>query len=197
VVVERFATPDKSGGTSVATFQGVSGFTGWTSFKMTQAGTLPFFGDATISGPSTLGISIATPPAAYLVGTEIRINYGQWAISTASSVSYEANKLYRTVYTLSSTPAGGTASVGKIRLINQTPSGQWEGEMEIDPYTYTAQMPSTTGTEYSVWQESIPTLYAAPSDNKMGFLFDDSDGSSAQGGTAVLNKIEVLSYAIP
>ena len=198
VWVERFTTPDKSEGTAVTSFQGASGFANWTSFKLTQVGTASFYGDVTFAGGGTnTFISIQTPGPVEANG---HVNWGQWSIGSTSGVTFTAGKLYRTVYTLSAIPAAGaTQGLGKVRLINNTIGGQWSAEIDIDTYTYTAQQPSPTGTEYSVWQESPAILYSGADADKnvMTFLFDVSDGQANQGGTTVMSKVEVYTYDIP
>ena len=191
VVLERFATPAKAAGTPVATFQGASGFASWTSFKLTEnpPGT-PFYGNVTFAGPSAAGVSIQTPTTA-----GANVNWGQWS-TNASGVTFLANKLYRTVYTLSA----NNQNLGKVRLINNNVGGSWSSELDADSYAYTAQMPTTgAGAEYDVWQESMPTLYSGAdvAKNDMTFLFDVTDGNATQYGTTVLSKVEVLSYSIP
>ncbi|MCX7001120.1 MAG: hypothetical protein NT106_12630 [Candidatus Sumerlaeota bacterium] len=197
VVVERFATPAKSGGTAVASFQGASGFAGWTSYKLTEnpPGT-PFYGNVTFAGGgASTSVSIQTPGPVEASG---HVNWGQWSIGSTSGVTFLANKLYRTVYTLSA----DRQSLGKVRLINNNVGGSWSAELDADSNAYTAQMPTTgAGKEYDLWQESMPTLYTgAPAElakNGMTFLFDVTDGQAAQYGTTVLSKVEVLSYSIP
>jgi hypothetical protein len=111
-------------------------------------------------------------------------------------VTFEANKLYRTVYTLSA----DRQNLGKVRLINNNVGGSWSAELDADSYAFTAQMPTTgAGKEYDVWQESMPTLYSGAdvAKNAMTFLFDVTDGNATQYGTTVLSKVEVLSYSIP
>jgi len=195
VVLERFATPAPSAGALVTTFQGASGFNGWSSFKLTQVGGLPFYGDVTFAGGLTASfISIQTPTTA-----GANVNWGQWS-NNSSGVPFVANKLYRTIYTLSAI-SPGTQSLGKVRLINNNVGGSWSAELDADSYAFTAQMPPTVGVkEYDVWQESMPTLYSLPADlakNGMTFLFDVTDGNDNQSGTTVLSKVEVRSYSIP
>jgi hypothetical protein len=192
VVVERFATPAKSAGTPVATFQGASGFAGWTSFKLTQVSGNPFYGDVTFVGPNTNGVSIQTPAAVDASG---HVNWGQWSIGSTSGVTFQAAKLYRTVYTLSA----NSQSLGKVRMINNNVGGSWSAELDADSYAFTAQMPTPGGKEYDVWQESMPTLYTGGdvAKNSMTFLFDVTDGSPTQYGTTVLSKVEVFYYNIP
>jgi len=188
VVVERFATPDKAAGTPVATILASSGgFSSWTALKFTS-----IYGDVTFAGPSTAGISIQTPGPAAAIG----VNYGEWMSPASTGVTFLANKLYRTVYTLSA----DRQNLGKVRMINNNVGGSWSSELDADSYAFTAQMPTTgAGKEYDVWQESMPTLYtgADVANNGMTFLFDVTDGNAAQYGTTVLSKVEVLSYSIP
>jgi hypothetical protein len=192
VELQRFATFAKSAGTSVATFQGASGFAGWTSYKLTEnpPGT-PFYGDVIFAGTGSAGgISIQTPTTA-----GANVNWGQWC-TNASGVTFQASKLYRTVYTLSA----DRQNLGKVRLINNNVGGSWSAELDADSYAFTAQMPTTgAGKEYDVWQESMPTLYSGAdvANNGMTFLFDVTDGNGTQYGTTVLSKVEVFSYSIP
>jgi len=196
VELQRFPTPDKVAGTSIKTFQGASGFAGWTSYKLTQVGGVTFYGDVTFGGGGTASnVSIQTPGP---VDPSGHINWGQWScgsLATPSGVTFEANKLYRTVYTLSA----NSQSLGKVRLINNTIGGQWSAELDADSNAFTAQMPTPGGLDYDVWQESMPTLYSGgdAAFNGMTFLFDVSDGRADQSGTTVLSKVEVLSYDIP
>jgi len=196
VELQRFPTPDKVAGTSIKTFQGASGFAGWTSYKLTQVGGVTFYGDVTFGGGGTASnVSIQTPGP---VDPSGHINWGQWScgsLATPSGVTFEANKLYRTVYTLSA----NSQSLGKVRLINNTIGGQWSAELDADSNAFTAQMPTPGGLDYDVWQESMPTLYSGGdvAFNGMTFLFDVSDGRADQSGTTVLSKVEVLSYDIP
>jgi len=193
VIIERFPTPEKSDGTFVKTFQGAAGFAGWTSFKLTEnpPGT-PFYGDVTLAGPNAAGVSIQTPGPVDASG---HVNWGEWSIWYSSSVTYEANKLYRCVYTLSS----NNQSIGRVRVMNNNVGGSWSAELDADSYAYTAQMPTPTGREYSVWFESMPTLYSVydASNNGMTFLFGITDGRADQSGITVLSKVEVYTYDIP
>ncbi|MCX7000986.1 MAG: hypothetical protein NT106_11950, partial [Candidatus Sumerlaeota bacterium] len=123
------------------------------------------------------------------------VNWGEWSIWYSSGVTYEANKLYRCVYTLSS----NNQSIGRVRVMNNNVGGSWSAELDADSYAYTAQMPTPTGREYSVWFESMPILYSGAdvANNGMNFYFDVSDGRADQSGTTVLSKIEVYTYDIP
>jgi len=193
VIIERFPTPEKSDGTLVKTFQRGAGFAGWTTFKLTEAppGT-PFYGDVTFAGPNASGISIQTPGPVEASG---HVNWGQWSIGSTSGVTFQASKLYRTVYTLSA----DRQNLGKVRLMNNNVGGSWSAELDADSYAYIAQMPTPAGREYSVWFESMPILYSGAdvSKNTMTFLFDVTDGRADQSGTTVLSKVELYSYDIP
>jgi hypothetical protein len=58
-------------------------------------------------------------------------------------------------------------------------------------------MPGTADTEYSVWYETMPALYADPSKNKMSYLVDVTDGNAGQNGRLYLSKVELYTYPIP
>ncbi len=187
VIVERFQTPPKN--TPLRTFNSDSGFGAWE--PVTNFGSTPF-GPATCTSDAN-GLTITTPAA-----TATLINYALWRLVEPAKCpdSFEPSRLYRAVYTLSSTPATGAASVGKIRLVNSNYVGSWGSEIEIDPSVWKSQMPGDR-TEYSVWFETMPALYANSDFNKITYQFDVSDGSSDQAGDTTLNEVSLYSYPIP
>jgi len=163
-------------------------FSGWSSTVLHDF--IPSFGDVTVSSDSS-GLKIETP----LSFTTANINYGAWALPAGSSgVAYEADKLYRCIYTL----AKGTSSddLGKIRMINQNTTGKWVSILELIPDFASGHMPDTSGKEYSIWYETMPQLYGDANDN-MAFQFDISDGSNTQVGTVIMSDIELYTYSIP
>jgi len=185
VDVERFPTMDKSAGTLVQTMAPPAGFSAWTGSTA-----MPLFGTATLTN-NTSGLTISTPTT---VSGTAGLNYGQYTIAAASSpVSYVADKLYRCIYTLSST----ASKPGKIRIINNNNTGAWSADMELDNNWAATAMPTASAKEYSVWFETLPQLFTAPADNKMTFMFDVADGTVAQSGAVLLSKIELYYYDIP
>lgn len=187
VIVERFQAPPKN--TPIRTFNSNSGFSTWES--VTSFGSTPF-GPATCTSDAN-GLSITTPQAASNL-----INYALWRLVNPANCpdSFEPRRLYRAVYTISSTPETGSASVGKIRLINSNYVGSWPNEIEIDPSVWQFQMPGDR-TEYSLWFETMPALYTNPDYNKITYSFDISDGSANQAGVTTLNEVSLYSYPIP
>ena len=162
-------------------------FSGWSSISLSDP-----FGTATLGNNST-GMYIETP-AAY---TTDAINYGSWSLGASSSgIAFEADRLYRCVYTLQSPDQ---STIGKIRLINQNQGGDWSAIYELEPAQVQDQMPDADGEEYDVFFESMPALYTGTETDKnnMGFSWDLSDGKDTQEGTVYLTDIDLYYYDLP
>jgi hypothetical protein len=185
--VRRFPTPDKAAGTLENTYQ--TTWTGWIPLTLGSP-----FGNATVgSTGGNLYIQTAATPIAPVAG---QIDYGMWTLgASASGESFEAAKLYRCVYTLQKSASGD--QIGKVRLLNASNKGDWSSKIALLVDQTSVHMPSTTGTEYSNWYETMPQLYGTPADNKMSYMFDISDGKSTQFGRCYLTKVELISYDIP
>jgi hypothetical protein len=184
----RFATPDKSDGTLVKTY---TTWTGFSSYLGAQLGTT--FASATV-GSTGAGLFIQTPAPV----TSGRIVWAQWSrAADGTSEIFEADKLYRSVYTMHKGASGD--NIGKIRMINGDQAGDWNAKIALIPDQVQNHMPQTTDTEYSVWIESMPALYGSPNEinNTMSYMFDTTDGSALQGGQLFLSQIELYSYDIP
>jgi hypothetical protein len=183
----RFDTPEKTAGTLVKTY------TTWTGFSSLGGALLgTTFANATV-GSTGAGLFIQTP----LTNPTGKLVWAQWSrAADATSEIFEADKLYRSVYTMHKA-AGG--NIGKIRMINSDRLGDWNAKIALIPDQVQNHMPQTTDTEYSVWIESMPALYGTPNEinNRMSYMFDTSDGSASQGGQLFLSQIELYSYDIP
>jgi hypothetical protein len=182
VLVQRFDVP--AGGTLVKSFT-PGNFTGWG--PVTIGG---IFGVATVGSDGTgLFIQTAVTPG----GTQ-SLDYGAWSLGAGTSAeSFEADKLYRCVYTLQSS----AATLGKIRLLNQNGANDWISKACLLSDQTTAHYPDADGEDYSNWYETMPALYGDASKNKMGYSFDIADGSTAQSGRCYLTKVELFYYSIP
>jgi len=191
VEVYRFEIPDLDPADKIATF--APPFTGWSTLAFGSP-----FGDAT-SGSGGTGLWVETPGP--VAPTPRTVDYALWQIAGASSgVVFEADKLYRSVWRLS-VPDGTTeGSCARIRLIAGNQGNNWSSELVADPASgYREQMPKVGGTDYSVWQETIPVLYggADVALNNMGFLFDVADGRADQSGRIFLEQVDLYYYDIP
>jgi hypothetical protein len=190
VNVYRFETPSKGDGTLVATYNPADLQANWGSIVLGSP-----FGDATVGSNST-GLFIQTPltVSAPVAGN---IDAGMWSRpANGTSQFFEADRLYRCIYTLSS-PNQNT--VGKIRIYNANKNGTWSALIELVPDQIQVQMPPSGGQEYDVWFETEPTLYSGgfADLNEMNYNFDVSDGSNTQVGTVYLEKVELYYYDIP
>jgi hypothetical protein len=185
VEVDRFPTPDKTAGTLVKSFStSPADFSSW--FPLTLGSP---FGPSTVGSNST-GLFIQTPGP--VTG---QINYGMWSLGASSSTeSFEADRLYRCIYTLQSAEQ---ATIGQVRLINANLVGDWSAKIALVPNQTQSQMPPPGGADYSVWFGTLPQLYVDPTKNKMSYLFDVADGQLAQLGTCYLTKVELYYYAVP
>ena len=191
LVVERIPMPDKSSGNLVRKFDDTGDFSPWTQSVLGSP-----FGSAALNSDSN-GLSITTPMT--LTPGSI-VDYGMWSLAPSSSpVNYEANKLYRAVYTLSTPTATDELTIGKIRVFNHNYGSNWIALLILLPDHLRDHMPVTQEREYSVFYESLPKLYSGDQSegNKMGFMFDVADGLDSQGGTVILEKVELLEYDIP
>jgi hypothetical protein len=152
------------------------------------------FGSATLGSSGTgLSIQTAATPVAPVSG---QIDYGSWYLLASNSLdSFAAGKLYRCVYTLQKSTG---ATIGKVRMINANGAGDWSGKFcLVNDAALSSHMPSTTGTQYSNWYETMPALYGDAAKNKMSYQIDVSDGKPAQVGTLYLTKVELYAYDIP
>jgi hypothetical protein len=183
----RFETPDKTDGTLEKT---ITTWTGWSTVLIGSP-----VGNATL-GSNTTGLYIQTAATPAQYHADWRIDYGGWTLGAGSSgQSFAADKLYRCVYTLKK--ANSADNIGKIRLINGNYLGDYNAKITLIPDQTQVHMPGTSDTEYSVWFETMPALYANPTYNQMSFLMDVSDGNVLQLGRLYLSKIELYSYDIP
>ncbi|HQN02246.1 MAG TPA: hypothetical protein PLL36_14290, partial [Candidatus Hydrogenedentes bacterium] len=156
------------------------------------------FGNATL-GSNTTGLWIETPgPTA---GPGRTVDYAFWQLTAASSgLVYAEDKLYRSVWTVSVPDAAAENTCARVRMIMSNLANNWGAEFVADPGAgYREQMPKVGGTEYSVWQETLPLLYSGTDAalNKMGLLFDVADGREDQSGRISLEKVELYYYDIP
>jgi hypothetical protein len=193
VNVSRFETPDKSAGTLEATYNPADLQSDWTSILLGSP-----FGNATMGSNST-GLSIQTP-ATVSAPVSGNIDVGIWTRGAdGTSEFFEADKLYRCIYTLSVPTAGEQSTVGKIRIYNANKNGTWSAQIALIPDQIQVQMPPLGGLEYDVWFETEPTLYGGGNAdlNEMTYSFDISDGSNTQIGTVYLEKVELYTYDIP
>lgn len=185
--VDRFATPDKTAGTLVKTY---NTWTGWIPISLGSP-----IGNATL-GSNVTGLYIQTPatPSRWL--PDWKLDYGAWMLGAdTSSESFEAAKMYRCVYTLKKASSGD--NIGKIRMINANLAGDWNAKIALISDATQLHMPGISDTEYSVWYETMPALYADPNKNKMSYMLDVSDGNVAQIGRLYLTKVELYTYPIP
>ena len=188
--IKRMPLADMGSGTPVASW---SSFGDWTGIAFTTP-----FGNAT-TGLDSTGVSIQTPMDSVFNDDPNRVvDYGSWSLAGADSgVSFEADKLYRAVFTLQAPTATDHDNMARARMIAKNNGNSWIAEYLIDPgAAYRDQMPQTGGTEYSVWLESTPSLYGGTEDG-FEFIFDIADGSDAQGGTCYMTSVELLSFDIP
>jgi len=189
VTVERFEKKSKAEGTLAASWNS-SSFGSWTSLVLAAFNTN--FGTATCASTAS-GLQITTP-GPY---TTNAINYGRWALGAADSgVSFEADRLYRCIYTLAVASAGEQATIGKIRLINSNEGADWSSMLELVSDQIQSHMPTVSGVEYDVYYNTMPALYGDNND-RMDFSFDLSDGKDTQLGTVILQSVELYYYDIP
>jgi hypothetical protein len=183
--VDRFATPAKT--TPIKTY---TSWAGWTPITIGSP-----MGAATVGSNGTgLFITTAITPTRLLPGWGI--DYGAWMLgASTSSESFEAAKLYRCVYYLRKGASGDV--LGKIRMINANLAGDWNAKLALTSDQTQVHMPGLTDTEYSVWYETMPALYADPTKNKMSYMVDVTDGTVAQRGQMYLTKVELYTYDIP
>ena len=190
VQVERFPVPEKSEGILLKSYATPQEFGDW---KPVILGS-PY-------GPVTLGLDgsglfITTPGPM----TNPTYNLGFWTLPhEASPVSFEPGKLYRAVYTLSVPTEADRSTVGKLRMFNQNWGGEWGGILNLVPDHLRNHMPTTGGSEYSVFFESMPKLYTGSESwkNRMNASFEIQDGRADQWGTVYLNKLDIYEYEIP
>jgi hypothetical protein len=185
-VVERFATPSKGSGTLVQAYNPTAGWTGWAGSSISATG----FAPATV-GSNATGLYIETPGPT-VTGA---INYGTWdRYASGSPVSFEADKLYRCVYTL----ASGVSTIGQIRGLNMNKGTDWVSKFVVIPNQTQVHMPDADGNDYSNWYETLPTLYTSdPTLNLMSFDCDVADGSDTQVGRMYITSVELYYYNIP
>lgn len=186
VVVERFATPSKGSGTLAQAYNPTAGWTGWTGASIVATG----FAPATLGSDAT-GLYIETPGPV----TTGAINYGTWdRYASGSPVSFEADKLYRCVYTLQSS----VNTLGQIRGLNMNKGTDWISKFVIVPNQTQVHLPASGGTDYSNWYETMPALYTTDTTlNDMSFDCDIADGSAAQLGRMYITSVELYYYNIP
>lgn len=191
IQVQKFDTPDKSSGTPVISYNTQGEFSTWSSQVMRDF--ITAFGEATC-GSDTNGLYIETPLAVTSGATAI--SYGKWTSATGDA-SFEADKLYRAVFTLAANNASD--DLGKIRVVMSNGGNNWQAMYVLLADATHDHFPTTSGNEYSVWQESPPSLYTGgdAAKNGMYFIFDVSDGEASQSGRVYLEKLEVLYYDIP
>jgi hypothetical protein len=189
--VYRFDKPDKALGTLEKTYTPTDMQAEWSSVAFSSP-----FGSATVGSNST-GLFITTP-ATVSAPVAGNIDVGLWSRGASSgTVSFEADKLYRCVYTLSVSSAGEQATAAKARVYNASQTGTYSALLELVTDQTQAHMPDTSGKEYDVWFETLPTLYTDANRNQMSFNFDISDGSNTQQGTMYLEKVDLYYYSIP
>ncbi len=185
VTVERF--PDPAAGTAVKTYTSSADFSNW-GF-VTNVG----FGPVTSGGAGTGTLTIAS-------GTTSASNFGWWQSSgTANELTYVADKLYRTTYTLRCVSEAARNTIPQVRLRCQNEDGQMTQTMELNSQgTGPGAMPTTGGTDYDVYFET-PTLPISPTALQDGFIvtIDVLDFSSAQGGTIYMDSVAIDYLAIP
>lgn len=185
VTVERF--PDPAAGTAVKTYTSSSDFSNW-GF-MTNVG----FGPVTSGGMGTGTLSITSATAS-------SSNYGWWQSSgTANELTYVADKLYRSTYTLRCTSDAARNTMPQIRLRCQNEDGQMTQTMELNSQgTGPGAMPTVGGTEYDVYWET-PTLPGSPTTAEDGFIvaIDMLDFDASKGGTIYMDSVAIDYVTIP
>ncbi|HPB32191.1 MAG TPA: hypothetical protein PLB62_12100, partial [Candidatus Sumerlaeota bacterium] len=191
VDVYRFEPAEPDPARKIATF--MPPFNGWTGVSLSSP-----FGNATF-GSNTTGLWIETPgPTA---GANRTVDYALWQIAGASSgVAFEADRLYRSVWTISVPNTATEGTCARIRMIAGNQANNWGAEFVADPAGgYREHMPTVAGVEYSVWQETLPLLYSGSEAvlNNMSFLFDVADGREDQSGRIYLKKVDLFYYDIP
>lgn len=190
IQVSRFATPETSIATKVVTYPDDTDFGSWIPIS-----DLTPFGPTTL-GSNATGLFIETAETVQAGSGDAQVDYGRWLLAAGSSgESFEADKLYRCVYTLQTPTAG--EQPGKLRVYNQNATDDINAQLFLLSNQTWDHYPTTSGNEYSVWFETLPTLRTDPADNKMGYSFDISDGVTEQYGTVYLTKVELYYYSIP
>jgi hypothetical protein len=186
VIIERFATPSKAAGILIQSYNLTAGWPGWMGSSISAPG----FAPATVGSNST-GLYIETPGPV----TSGAINYGTWArYADGSPVSFEADRLYRCVYTLQSS----VSTLGQIRCLNMNKGTDWISKIVIIPNQTQVHMPDADGTEYSNWFETMPEFYTTDTTlNNMSFNCDIADGQASQWGRLYITSVELYYYYIP
>ena len=192
VQVSRFETPDKSIGTKVATYDDQTDFSSWGALD-----NLTPFGPTTV-GSNATGLFVETAATVQAGPSDAQVDYGRWYLAAANSgESFEAGNLYRCVYTLQTPTA--SEKIGKLRVYNQNATNDISAQLFLLSNQTWDHYPSTSGNEYSVWFETLPSIWSSPDEanNKMGYNLDISDGLVDQYGTVYLTKVELYYYSIP
>jgi len=202
IEVETFNLPPKSLATPVITYDATSGFSDWVGSNIQNV-----FGKVTYGSDAT-GLYLesgATPaPPAGKAGLP---DYGSWETPitipvTAATPSYVPNKLYRAIFTLQVPNTFTRETIARIRLRMENAGFDWSNMYELfqrGPGAYNGYLPSTTGTEYSVFMESPREFYTGADafKNSMLFAFDLVDGKDSEYGRVYLKKVEIEYYDIP
>jgi hypothetical protein len=189
-IVEKFDVPAKSAGTLIKTYDTAAQFSTWATNPNYAGLGITFFGPVT-HGTSATGLSIQTD---LNVTSPAIIDYGFW--ECVSDVYYEADTLYRAIFSLSSPDA----TLSKWRILARKNDGDWSSQLIADPFVYQSQMPSSTPKEYDLWYETVPEPWMPDNldvNNKMVFAFDLQDLSNTLAGTLFLDKLELYTYDIP
>jgi len=190
IMVERFPVPEKSEGILLSSYATPQEFSCWRPVILASP-----FGAVTL-GLDGGGLFINTPGPK----TNPSYNLGIWTLPHEDSfISFEADKLYRAVYTLSVPSQEDHDTVGKIRMFNQNNGGEWSALLNLVPDHLRDHIPTTGGSEYSVFFESMPRLFTGDESwkNRINASFEIQDGQEAQMGTVYLNKLEFYEYDIP
>jgi len=184
--VERF--PDPAAGTAVKTYSSSSDFTNWAF--VTNVGYGPVISGGAGTGTLSITSSLANSS-----------NFGWWQSSgTANELTYVANKLYRTTYTLRCATDPARNDMPQIRLRCQNEDGQMTATMELNSQGTggPGAMPTVGGTGYDVYFET-PTLPGSPTTGQDGFIvvIDMLDFDAAKGGTIYMDSVAIDYLTIP
>lgn len=185
VTIERFPRP--STGVVVKTYDNAADFANW-GF-MTNVG----FGPVTSDGSGTGTLCLTS-------GVDNYANYGVWQSSgVANELTYEEDKLYRTIFTLRCESEAARNIMPQIRLRCQNEDGQFTQTMELNSQGIgPGAMPPVSGTAYEVYWET-PTLPSSPGRTQDGFIvaIDMLDFDPNKGGTICLDSVTVDYLEIP
>ncbi len=186
VTVERFPRP--GAGTAVKTYSLSTDFANWQF--LTDVG----FGPVTSGGAGTGTLSITST-------TANSSNSGFWQSSgTANDLTYMADKLYRTTYTLKCATDAARNNMPQIRLRCQNEDAQMTQTMELNSQGTSGPgaMPTVGGTGYEVYWET-PILPGSPTTSEDGFVvtIDMLDFDTAKGGTIYMDSVAIDYLTIP